>query len=94
MGRKHQRPQRGPHRPEPAGHDGGADPAQRHVEGRLIARRLALLPPPRVYKLFGELRGAKVNNRRTRAIMRDWLAARPDLAFDAVKYRPRSATPT
>jgi hypothetical protein len=64
-----------------------ADPAQRHVEGRLIARRLTLLPPPRVYRLFRELRRAKVNNRRTRAIMRDWLAARPDLAFDAVKYR-------
>ncbi|GAB2813397.1 hypothetical protein GCM10027176_17300 [Actinoallomurus bryophytorum] len=64
-----------------------ADPAQRHTEGRLIARRLALLPPPRVYRLFRELRRAKVNNRRTRAIMRDWLAARPDLAFDAVKYR-------
>ena len=64
-----------------------AEPAQRHVEGRLIARRLALLPPQRVYRLFGELRRAKVNNRRTRAIMRDWLAARPDLAFDAVKYR-------
>jgi len=63
------------------------DSEQRRVEGRLIARRLALLPPPRVYKLFRELRRAKVNNRRTRAIMRDWLAARPDLAFDAVKYR-------
>jgi hypothetical protein len=57
------------------------------VEGRLIARRLALLPPQRVYGLFRELRKAKVNNRRTRAIMRDWLAARPDRAFDAVKYR-------
>jgi hypothetical protein len=64
-----------------------ADPAQRHAEGRLIARRLTLLPPPRVYRLFRELRRAKVNNRRTRAIMRDWLASRPDLAFDAVKYR-------
>ncbi|WP_371785613.1 hypothetical protein [Streptosporangium subroseum] len=64
-----------------------ADPDQRRAEGRLIARRLALLPPPRVYGLFRELRRAKVNNRRTRAIMRDWLAARPDLAFDAVKYR-------
>ncbi|MFC3982023.1 hypothetical protein [Streptosporangium jomthongense] len=64
-----------------------ADPEQRRAEGRLIARRLALLPPPRVYGLFRALRRAKVNNRRTRAIMRDWLAARPDLAFDAVKYR-------
>ncbi|MEU8382297.1 hypothetical protein [Streptosporangium sp. NPDC048865] len=66
---------------------GEADPGQRRAEGRLIARRLALLPPPRVYGLFRELRRARVNNRRTRAIMRDWLAARPDLAFDAVKYR-------
>ena len=51
-----------------------------------------------MYRLFRELRRAKVNNRRTSAIMRDWLAARPDLAFDAVKYRAavkaRSATPT
>ncbi|MET7932074.1 hypothetical protein [Streptomyces sp. NPDC005322] len=60
---------------------------QRRAEGRLIARRLADLPPPRVYRLFRALRRAGVNNRRTRAIMRDWLAARPDPAFDAVKYR-------
>lgn len=56
-------------------------------EGRLIARRLELLPPQRVYRLFRELRKAGVNNRRTRAIMRDWLSARADPAFDAVKYR-------
>ncbi|MEV6973747.1 hypothetical protein [Kitasatospora sp. NPDC093806] len=61
---------------------------QRDTEGRLIARRLALLPPQRVYRLIGELRRAKVNNRRTRAILRDWLAARPDQSLDAVKYRP------
>jgi hypothetical protein len=60
---------------------------QRRSEGRLIACRLATLPPQRVYGLFNALRRAGVNNRRTRAIMRDWLAARPDLAFDAVKYR-------
>ncbi|MFC5661427.1 hypothetical protein ACFP3U_00365 [Kitasatospora misakiensis] len=64
-----------------------ATPEQRHTEGRLIARRLALLPPQRVYRLIGELRRAKVNNRRTRAILRDWLAARPDQTLDAVKYR-------
>ncbi|MER6144163.1 hypothetical protein ABT174_29685 [Streptomyces sparsogenes] len=64
-----------------------ATPAQRRAEGPLIARRLALLPPQRVYRLFRELRRAGVNNRRTRAIMRDWLAARPDPALDAVKYR-------
>ncbi|MCO5994247.1 hypothetical protein [Actinoallomurus rhizosphaericola] len=64
-----------------------ASAEQRRAEGRLIARRLALLPPQRVYGLFRRLRRARVNNRRTRAIMRDWLAARPDPAFDAVKYR-------
>ncbi|MEU5883431.1 hypothetical protein [Spirillospora sp. NPDC047279] len=63
------------------------DVETRRAEGRLIARRLVLLPPQRVYRLFRDLRRAGVNNRRTRAIMRDWLAARPDLAFDAVKYR-------
>ncbi|MFI8516636.1 hypothetical protein ACIGEZ_02200 [Streptomyces sp. NPDC085481] len=56
-------------------------------EGRLIAARLAGMPPQRVYRLFRVLRAAGVNNRRTRAIVRDWLAGRPDLAHDAVKYR-------
>ncbi|MEV4562734.1 hypothetical protein AB0K12_03070 [Nonomuraea sp. NPDC049419] len=56
-------------------------------EARLIAWRLGRMSPPRVYRLFRELRRAGVNNRRTRALVRDWLAARPDLAFDAVKYR-------
>ncbi|MDN3353710.1 hypothetical protein [Actinomadura sp. DC4] len=64
-----------------------ATPGQRRAEGRLIARRLRLLPPQRVYRLFRELRRAKINNRRTRAIVREWLAGRPDPAFDAVKYR-------
>ncbi|MFJ9853107.1 hypothetical protein [Streptomyces sp. NPDC101150] len=66
---------------------GEASAGERRVEGRLIAARLARLPAPRVYRLFRALRAAKVNNRRTRAIMRDWLAARPDPALDAVKYR-------
>ncbi|GAA2879797.1 hypothetical protein [Streptomyces mexicanus] len=66
---------------------GEATAEQRRTEGRLIACRLAMLPPQRVYRLFDALRRAGVNNRRTRAIMRDWLSARPDLAFDAVKYR-------
>ncbi|XTZ14637.1 hypothetical protein ACQSSU_24630 [Micromonospora echinospora] len=64
-----------------------ASPGQRAVEGRLIAARLRLLPPQRVYAIFRELRRSGVNNRRTRAIVRDWVAGRPDLAFDAVKYR-------
>ncbi|MFF9125021.1 hypothetical protein ACF09J_17225 [Streptomyces sp. NPDC014889] len=66
---------------------GEATAEQRRGEGRLIAGRLALLPPQRVYRLFGALRRSGVNNRRTRALLRDWLAARPDPALDAVKYR-------
>ncbi|MFE1177402.1 hypothetical protein [Streptomyces sp. NPDC058773] len=66
---------------------GEATAQERREEGRLIAARLARLPAPRVYRLFRALRTAGVNNRRTRAIMRDWLAARPDPALDAVKYR-------
>ncbi|WP_188191315.1 hypothetical protein [Nonomuraea sp. SYSU D8015] len=56
-------------------------------DGELIARRLKRMSPPRVYRLFRRLRHDGVNNRRTRALIRDWLAGRPDLAFDAVKYR-------
>ncbi|MFF3754042.1 hypothetical protein ACFYYH_26860 [Streptomyces sp. NPDC002018] len=64
-----------------------AGPEEKRAEGRLIARRLTLLPPQRVYRLFGGLRASGVGNRRTRAILREWLAGRPDLAHDAVKYR-------
>ncbi|SDL51879.1 hypothetical protein SAMN05216298_4195 [Glycomyces sambucus] len=67
----------------------GADatPEQRRTEGRLIRRVLRELPVNRVYRLFTALAKAKVNNRRTRAVMREWLTARPDLGFEAVKYR-------
>lgn len=60
---------------------------RRRYEGRLIARRLELMPRHRVYRLFRELRRRGVNNRRTRAIIRDWMAGRRDPAFDLVKYR-------
>ncbi len=66
---------------------GGTPVVQRRLEGRLIARRLEQMPPQRVHTLFRELGRLRVNNRRTRAIIRDWLAARPDPGFDAVKYR-------
>ncbi|WP_175411083.1 hypothetical protein [Streptomyces sp. TRM64462] len=64
-----------------------ATPDEKRLEGRLVAARLAALPPQRVYRLFAALRAARVNNRRTRALMRDWLASRPDPAYHAVKYR-------
>ncbi|NUT03072.1 MAG: hypothetical protein HOV76_06305 [Hamadaea sp.] len=69
-----------------------ADDGQRGTEGKLIAARLRMLPPQRAYAVFGELRRLGVNNRRTRAIVRDWVASRPDPAFDAVKYRRSMST--
>ncbi|WP_436775081.1 hypothetical protein [Yinghuangia sp. YIM S09857] len=65
----------------------GLPPDIRRREGALIARRLELMAPQRVYRLFRELARLRANNRRTRAIMRDWIAQRPDPALDAVKYR-------
>ncbi|MBX2800689.1 MAG: hypothetical protein KTR31_23615 [Myxococcales bacterium] len=61
-------------------------PAERVEEGALIAGALSSMPPQRVYRLFASLRRARVNNRRTRAVVKRWLAAR-DLPFDALKYR-------
>jgi hypothetical protein len=64
------------------------DPAQRAEEGALIAAALDELPPQRVYRLIRRLRAERVNNRRTRAAIRGWLARRDRAALDAVKYRP------
>lgn len=64
----------------------GADPALRPRENGLIRLRLARMPPQRVYRLFRRLAAERVNNRRTRAAMRDWIARRP-LELDALKYR-------
>ncbi len=65
-----------------------AQVAERQHEGRLIAATLRRMPPQRVYRLFDRLRRTRVNNRRTRAVIRQWLAGR-DAVFDAVKYRNR-----
>lgn len=64
-----------------------ATPRQREEEGRLCAAALRRLPPPQAYRLLRSLARRRVNNRRTRALVRQWLRSRPDLAFDAVKYR-------
>jgi hypothetical protein len=64
-----------------------APPDERARENALIRRRLARMPPQRVYRLFRELAADRVNNRRTRATVRDWLSARPHLELDALKYR-------
>lgn len=62
-------------------------PEHREEEGRLIAAALDSLPTQRAYKAIAALREASVNNRRARAIIRDFLAHRRDAAFEAVKYR-------
>ena len=53
----------------------------------MIRTTLAEMPPQCVYRLFARLAADRVNNRRTRVVMREWLTARPGLDLDAVKYR-------
>jgi hypothetical protein len=65
----------------------GLPPEARREEGRLIAAALRDLPPQRALKVLRALSERRVNNRRARATARDYLAWRPDRAFDAVKYR-------
>ncbi len=60
----------------------------RREEGALLAATLRDLPPPRVYRLFHDLGPRRVNNRRARAVVRDYLQGRRDLTLDALKYRP------
>jgi hypothetical protein len=55
-------------------------------EGALIARALAAMPPQRAWKALRDVRRLGINNRRARAVARDYLRGR-DAAFDCVKYR-------
>ena len=55
-------------------------------EGILIARALEMMPPQRAWKTLRDMRSLGINNRRARAIARDYLRGR-DYAFDCVKYR-------
>lgn len=59
----------------------------RSEENALLRAGLRSLPPQRAWKLMVRLRREGVNNRRTRALIRDYIAEHPDLAFHAVKYR-------
>lgn len=63
--------------------------AEQHpLENQLIAQSLQRLPVHRVYKLFAQLVSQRVNNRRARSSMRQYLEQRNNLVFDALKYRP------
>lgn len=65
------------------------DAQERREEGALIAAALRRLPPQRAFRVLESLRSRRINNRRARAIVREYLASRADLAFDAVKYRAK-----
>ena len=64
-------------------------PEDRREEGALIAATLRALPPQRAYRVLELLRERRVNNRRARAIVREFLAGRASLPFDALKYRAK-----
>ncbi|MBM7115484.1 hypothetical protein [Archangium primigenium] len=69
---------------------GKQTPAEdRREEGALIAATLRALPPQRAFRVLETLRERRVNNRRTRAIVRQFLAGRSGLEFDAIKYRAK-----
>ncbi|MBD2213678.1 hypothetical protein H6G27_27995 [Nostoc linckia FACHB-104] len=69
----------------------GKDTLAEHKEeeGALIAHALNSLPPQRAWGVLQQLRQRRINNRRSRAIARDYLQQRRDLSFHAVKYRPK-----
>jgi hypothetical protein len=64
-------------------------PEHRVEEGALIAAALRSLPPQRAWRVLEQLRQRRINNRRSRAIARDYLQQRRDASFDAVKYRSK-----
>lgn len=64
-------------------------PEQAAEEGALIRAALHGLPPPRAWRVIESLRQRRINNRRTRAVVKGYLAGRRDLTFDAVKYRSK-----
>ncbi|WP_299491199.1 hypothetical protein [Acaryochloris sp. IP29b_bin.137] len=65
-------------------------PEHREEEGALIAASLNALPPQRAWKVLEQIRKRRINNRRTRAITRDYITQHQQrLDFDAVKYRSK-----
>ncbi|MBZ9711998.1 hypothetical protein [Deinococcus multiflagellatus] len=62
-------------------------PDFRAEENALLGAALRRLPPQRSWKVLARLRRERVNNRRTRALVRAHMAGQRDLTFQAVKYR-------
>lgn len=63
------------------------EPEERAFEAAMVQDALRRLPAPRALRALDGARRRRVNNRRFRAAVRDYLAGRPDPDFDAVKYR-------
>lgn len=65
-------------------------PEFRAEENRLITAALYRLPPHRAWRLLMQIRQQHINNRRARAITKNYITNRADrLAFEAVKYRSK-----
>lgn len=64
-----------------------AVPSFRSQENALLTAAFHKLPPQRSWKLVSKIRAARINNRRTRALLRDFVLANTNLTFHAVKYR-------
>lgn len=56
-------------------------------ENKLIEQATNSLAKQRVYKLFNKIRKNKINNRRTRAVIKKYLAKQEDISFDVIKYK-------
>lgn len=67
-----------------------ANLADRKEEGELVSAALARLPAQRAYRLLTRLREMRVNNRRSRAVVKRFLASRHNLDFELVKYRQKA----
>lgn len=59
----------------------------RAEENALIRAALNSLPQHRAWKVLEALRKRGINNRRSRAVARDYAGSRSDIDFHAVKYR-------
>lgn len=59
------------------------------IEERVIAHVLAALPVPRLFKMLVMLRQARVNNARTRRVIRTALLTQDNLELRAVRYRSK-----
>ncbi len=69
----------------------GQNTASQHrkEESALINAALRSLPSQRAWDLLQQLARRGINNRRSRAIARDFMRGRRDLSFDCVKYRSK-----